>query len=95
MQNDNEILESLILGGFIGATLGALITNSKEGAGIGSIAGAAILATYKANVESKKSSVAMCFEENGNLYEMKSGQKKFLRKIDKPTQKLEKRFKLE
>lgn len=97
MQNDdNEIVQSLIAGGVIGAALGALLTNDKEqGATLGALAGAAILATYKANERAKKTNQPFYVEEQGDLFEIQpNGQKKFIRKIEKPSIKLENNFKL-
>jgi hypothetical protein len=97
MQTDDEILESLIAGGLIGAALGALVSkNKKEGAELGAIAGAAILATYKASLKAREMQIPMYVEENGDLLQIqKDGTKKFIRKIEKPTIKLDKHFKLQ
>jgi hypothetical protein len=96
MKSDEEILESLILGGFIGGTIGALISSNKgEGATLGAIAGAAIVATYKATEKAKESNIPMYIEENGSLFMVQSGKKEFVKKLVKPSVKLEKRFKLE
>jgi len=48
-KEDDEILESLILGGIIGAGLGTLLSKEK-GTVIGAVAGVAVLASYKANL---------------------------------------------
>lgn len=96
MKNDEEILESLISGGIIGAALGALVSkNSEEGAMLGALAGAAILATFKANEKAMQTNVPMYVEENGNLYQIRDGGiKTFIRKIGKPGAKLPLNFKL-
>lgn len=96
MKNDEEILESLIAGGLIGAALGALLSkNKEEGATLGALAGAAILATFKANEKAMQTNLPMYVEENGNLYQIQPGGiKKFIRKIDKPSVKLQEHFKL-
>lgn len=97
MTSDKDILESLIAGGVIGATLGALLSNknSEEGTLLGAIASAAILATYKANEIANKANVPMYVEENGNLYEVQAGSpKKLIKKIEKPSIKLQEHFKL-
>jgi hypothetical protein len=80
----------------IGAALGALVSkNKEEGATIGALAGAALLATFKANEKAMQTNLPMYVEENGDLYEIKlGGIKKFIRKIEKPTVKLQENFKL-
>jgi hypothetical protein len=96
MKNDEEILKSLITGGLIGAALGILVSkNKEEGATLGALAGAAILATFKANERAMQTNVPMYIEENGNLYQIKDGGvKTFVRKIQKPSVKLPSNFKL-
>ncbi|NCU03693.1 MAG: hypothetical protein GXC73_06855 [Chitinophagaceae bacterium] len=96
MKNDDEILESLIAGGVIGAALGTLLTkNKEEGAGLGALIGAALLATYKASEKAKETNVPVYVEENGSLYLIEEGgNKKFIREIEKPKVKLQPTFKL-
>lgn len=96
MKNDEEIFESLIAGGLIGAALGALLSKNKgDGATLGALAGAAILATFKANEKAMQTKLPMYVEENGNLYQIQQGgNKKFIRKIEKPAVKLKENFKL-
>ena len=96
MKSDEEILQSLIAGGLIGAALGALLSKNREDvATLGALAGAAILATYKANEKALQTNLPMFIEENGSLYQIQSGgEKKFIRTIEKPTVKLKNNFKL-
>lgn len=96
MENDEEILQSLIAGGLIGDALGALISKNKEkGATLGLLAEAAILATFRANEKAMETNVPMYIEENGNLYEIQDGRfKTLIRKIKKPLVKLPQHFKL-
>jgi hypothetical protein len=96
MKNDDEIIESLILGGLIGAALGALISDKKgEGATLGLMAGAALLATFKANEQAKQTNLPMYFAENGYLYQRQSdGTKKLIREIGKPSVTLQEHFTL-
>jgi hypothetical protein len=96
MNNDDEILKSLISGGIIGAGLGALVSkNKEEGVTLGALAGAAILATFKANENAKKTNVTRFVEENGSLYQINpNGEKIFIKKIEKPAVKLKEHFKL-
>jgi hypothetical protein len=95
MSNDDKILQSLIAGGLIGAALGALLSKNKEdGATIGALAGAAILATYKANEQAQKTNLPMYEEIDGKLYVIQpGGEKKFIRTLEKPG-KISERFKL-
>lgn len=97
MKSDEEIIKSLIAGGIIGAGLGALIfqKNKDEGAILGALAGAAILATYKANEAARKMQLPMYIEEDNILYEIKAdGSKHFVKNIEKSTKKLDQKFKL-
>jgi Glycine zipper len=96
MKSDEEIIESLVAGGLIGAALGALISKSKgEGAALGALIGAAILGTYKANEKAKETHIPMVMEENGNLYQINAdGSKQFIKVIEKSNVKFEKAFKL-
>jgi hypothetical protein len=96
MKKDDEIIESLIAGGLIGATLGALLSkNKEEGATLGALIGAAILGTFKANEKATETHVPMVIEENGKLYQIHAdGSRKFLRDIEKPSVKLQEHFKL-
>lgn len=96
MKQDDEILESLIAGGIIGAALGALLSNNKDnGATLGAIAGAALLATYKANEIARKSNVSVLVEEQGSIYSIEpGGAKRFVKKIKKSTTSIPEHFKL-
>ncbi len=94
MNNENEILKDLLVGGIIGATLGALIADDKqEGVAIGTIAGAVLLATLNASQEAKKTQVPIYVQENSNLYEITSdGKKRFVKKIEKSLTQVDKHF---
>ncbi len=96
MKNDDEILQSLIAGGIIGATLGAILSkNHEEGTALGAIIGAAILGTFKANLKASETEVPLIIEENGKLYQInKNGTKQFLKDIEKPNIKIQEHFKL-
>lgn len=96
MEQDDKILENLITGGVVGAALGALLSKDKgEGAALGALAGAAILATFRANEEAKKSNLPLILEEEGSLYEIyPDGERKFLKKIEKPKNTMPSQFKL-
>ncbi len=96
MKGDDEIFESLIAGGVIGAALGSLISKNKDdGATLGAIAGAAIIATFKANEKAKQTNLPLYEEESGNLYKIEpGGNKQFIRKIEKSKVRLPENFKL-
>jgi hypothetical protein len=95
MKSDEEILESAILGGLIGAALGSLI-NEKNGAEIGALAGAVILASSKAYERARETDVPVLVEEKGILYEItRDGSKTPLKKINKYLKRVPKRFDLE
>lgn len=87
MQNDDEIIESLILGGIIGAALGALVSK-KNGAEIGAVAGAALLATYKASERARKTGLPIILEENNALYEISADGKTKIKIKDLPAKQL-------
>jgi hypothetical protein len=96
MKDDKEILESLIAGGVIGAALGAILANDKNGAGLGAIVGAAILASYKANEIAKRSSLPVIIEEDNSLYKIfPGGEKRLIRKIPRSNRTLPKKFRLD
>ena len=94
MNNDNDIVKNLVAGGIIGAALGALIADdNQEGATIGAIAGAVILATLKANDKAKQTQIPFYIEEDNNLYKIGSdGSKHFVKRIEKSQTKLNKQF---
>ncbi len=96
MQKDEDIIERLLVGGLIGAGLGALLSNNKnDGATIGAIVGAALLGTYKANQKAQATKIPMVIEKNGKLYQINAdGTEHYLRDIEKPTIQLEEKFKL-
>jgi len=93
MENEEELLESLILGGIIGVALGAIITKDKSGTGLGAIAGAAILASFRANERAKKLNLPMLVEEDNILYQIeKDGTKKVIKEIPKSSVKIKSHF---
>ncbi|TDB67323.1 hypothetical protein [Arundinibacter roseus] len=96
MKQDEEIVNTLIKGGIIGAALGALVSENKEnGATIGALAGAALLATFRANQHALQNNLPMFLEENNVLYEIKAdGSKHFVRNLAKTNPLLPEHFKL-
>ncbi len=98
MMNDkNTSIESLIMGGFLGAGLGALLSKDKEeGAALGALLGAAIAATFHAGEEARKTNLPIFVEEKGILYEVSpSGEKRFVKKLKKPSRQIPEQFKLD
>ena len=96
-KQDPKQIESLIAGGVIGAALGALISNNKgQGVILGSIAGAAIVASMEAYEKAKKTGLSMFMEENDTLYEIRSnGSKKKIKDLPVANTRLRKRFDLD
>jgi hypothetical protein len=96
MKRDDQILESLIAGGVIGAAFGALFSkDTEEGITLGAIAGAAILATYRASEKAKQANISVLAEENGKLYEISAGgQKRYIRDLPKQVTLPMKNYKL-
>lgn len=95
MKSEEEIIESLIARGLIGAGIVALMSNGKDDVAIGSIISAAILGTYKANQKAEDTRVTRVFEEDGALYEVDSqGTKTFIKALEKPQIYLSQNFKL-
>lgn len=95
--SDENIFKSLVKGGIIGAALGAIISkDTEEGALIGGIAGAAILATYQASQETQANNLSVMVEEDGAIFEkFPNGEKKLIKKIQKQNIKVRKKFKLQ
>ncbi|TAF78140.1 MAG: hypothetical protein EAZ53_00010 [Bacteroidetes bacterium] len=79
---DKEIIEKLVLGGVIGAAMGALATENSKGAIIGAIAGAAIVSSYHASQRAKESDLPRMLVENNQLFEVhKSGERIFIKDL--------------
>jgi hypothetical protein len=95
MKTDNEILSSLLRDGFSGASFSLLVGNKNDDNVIHLLAGAALLATYRACERALDTLLPLYIEEDGNLFEIKGNEeKKFIRKIEKPAKKLPQHFKL-
>ncbi len=96
MVNDDEILNSLVKGGLIGAALGTILSRKQgDGAILGAIAGAVLLATFKANETARNANLSVYVEEHGKLYEiLAGGEKRFIKSIEKPKGQFPAHFKL-
>ncbi len=96
MKNDEQILESLIAGGLIGAALGALVTGSKKNSESGIIARAAILATFEAYEKARKTNIPLLIKKGNALCEMRAdGSCKFIKSIPKSPNVVPKKFVLQ
>jgi outer membrane lipoprotein SlyB len=94
-KNEDAIFQSLITGGLIGAALGALITGrKKENTILSAIAGAVLLATYEANKQAQEKNLPVYIEENGQLFEVVQGKKKYIKDIPKPSITISEYYKL-
>jgi Ran GTPase-activating protein (RanGAP) involved in mRNA processing and transport len=95
MKAENNLLEVAIAGGLIGAALEALVSGDKKNSGLGALAGAVIAASLRANQEASKTNVPVVIEENNNLYEVSpDGSKKLIKKLEKNSKPIPKKFTL-
>jgi len=96
--SDEDLLESLLQRGLIGAGLIALLSNqekAEENISIGAIVGAAILASYKANLNAKKTNLSVYEKQGNSIFAIyPDGTKKFIKKIEPINIKIPSRFKL-
>ena len=96
-KKEEAILRSLLLGGVLGASLGALILKNNRGEStvLGAIAATALLASVKANERAKKTEIPLVIEEDHALYRIYAdGSRKFLKNLPKPEGSLPKKFTL-
>ncbi len=95
-KEDNQLIETLIKGGVLGAALGALFSKDKEdGALIGAILGAVVNATHQANEAAKQTNVPVYVEEDGMLFAISpNGHKRFIKNIQKSLINLPEQFNL-
>jgi hypothetical protein len=91
---DEKTIENLLAAGIIGAALGALLLKNKaQGATLGALAGAAILASSRAYENAHKTNVPVMVEEDNVLYNVyPDGTKKKVKKLPKPDSILRKNF---
>lgn len=88
MNEDEKVFESLLLGGIIGASLANIL---KEDTTVGAIAiaGAVILATYRASEKAEKSKVPIIKVEKNRLFIIKpDGTKKYVKLLSEKSQKV-------
>jgi hypothetical protein len=96
MKRDEDILKSLIIGDLIGSALEALLAKNKNGGEtLGAIAGAVLLATFKAYENAKKTNLPVYIEKDGTVYETNaSGETKFIKRIQEFNKIIPKNFQL-
>jgi hypothetical protein len=84
-KQDEEIIKKLIAEGIVGGTLATILTKGKEeNILLATVAGAAILASYKARENAKKSNIPLLIERDGSLYQVKSdGSEVFIKTISR------------
>lgn len=82
---DEDLIKSLVEDGLIEASVVDLLSiDEDDNTTIGAIAGAAILATYKASLLAKKSNFPILFEEDDNLVELHpDGTKRIIKALEK------------
>lgn len=96
MIKDEEILELLLSGGFIGTTLGDLLAKNGKGETLlSTVAGAALFGTYRAGELARRTNIPVLSEQNGYLYRMfPDGTRKVVRKLENTKTNLPKQFTL-
>lgn len=95
MNSDREIIESLVAGGLLGAALGALVSDDNHGTAIGALAGAAIVASFRANQRAQAAGMPVMIEQNNELVRIwPDGRRELIRKIPKANARIPKKFKL-
>ena len=96
--SDDDLLKLLIQGGLIGGGLVALLSNqenAEENISIGALVGAAILASYKANLNAKKTNLPVYEKQGDSIFAIyPDGTKKFIKKIEPINITVPNRFKL-
>jgi hypothetical protein len=87
------IIEKAIIGGAVGAALGAIITGKKRNSLVAMLAGAAIGASVQANQEAKEHDLAIIVEEEGAIYQINpDGSRVKLRTLTKSRKKIPQTF---
>ena len=85
-KNTDEIIESALAGGIIGAALGALLTGRSKDTLASALLGAAIGASVKALSEAKENQLPVLFEENGTLFQLNpDGSTKLIKRSGRKT----------
>lgn len=91
-----EIINSAIAGGIIGAALGALLTGKGKSTIVSALAGAAIGASIKAIKEAEKLDMPVMYEEDGTIYRVyPDGTKELVKEIDRTNVTIPQNFSIE
>lgn len=93
-KKESDIINSLTIGGVIGAALGALLSKNKgSGAIVGAIAGAALLASAKAYKKAQDTEIPLVIEEDDALYRVYAdGTRKFIQQLPKSNKTIPHKF---
>lgn len=96
IKKEEAIFKLLLKDGVIGADLSALLYKEKgQYAAMSAIARAAILASFEANENARKTGIPLILEEDNVLYEIYSdGRKKRIKDLPKSNKILHKHFTL-
>ncbi|MCC5814558.1 MAG: glycine zipper 2TM domain-containing protein [Leptospira sp.] len=97
-QSDQELLQSLIAGGIVGGVLGAILSDKNdrsENSTIAAIAGAAILASYKASQNAKNTNLPI-YKINGEnlVVEHPDGRIEIVKKLNRRNLNIPTKFKI-
>lgn len=94
-KSKEEIIEKALLGGIVGAALGALLTGKAKGTLVSAIAGAAIGASLKAIEEAKHINTPVMYEEDGKIFKVYAdGRKEFVKAIKESKIKIPENFRI-
>jgi hypothetical protein len=95
MNSDREIIEYLVAGGLLGAALGALVSDDNRDAAIGALAGAALVASFRANQRAQATGIPLVIEQDNELIRVyPDGRRELIRKIPRTNAHIPKKFKL-
>lgn len=97
-QDDQDILQTLIKGGLLGAGLTALLTNGDadgEDLTIGALLGAVAVAAYQASQRAEKTEVRILVQKEDSLYwKEKNGKLTFFKRLPSGKQSSPSKFTL-
>jgi hypothetical protein len=95
-KNNDEIIESALIGGVIGTALGALISGKGKDTLVAALIGAAIGASKQALAEAKENNLSVLIEEDGALYELRpDNSKRFIKKLKRTIPSIPPKFEIE
>jgi hypothetical protein len=94
--SNKEIIEKAILGGVIGAALGALFSKDAKSTVSAAVAGAALAASISALSESQESGEEVLFVREGKMFKVfPNGKEVFIKNMPTSSQPLPKGLKIE